>query len=59
MIGRAYRATVYKDTADNTYENESRHDIAYDDLTIRQGDNYSVRLAPGGGLAIRLAPARR
>lgn len=57
--GRAYRATVYKDTADNTYENESRHDIAYDDLTIRQGDNYSVRLAPGGGLAIRLAPARR
>lgn len=57
--GRTYRATVYKDTADNTYENESRHNIAYDNLTVKQGDTYNVRLAPGGGLAIRLEPSRR
>ncbi len=56
--GKTYTGTIYKDSATNTYEDESRHEIAYDTKTFRKGDTYSARLAPGGGLAIRLAPKR-
>lgn len=56
--GKRYEATIYKDTATNTYENESRHEIAYDTRQMRRGDSYGVRLAPGGGVAIRLTPRR-
>lgn len=56
--GQTYTATIYRDTAGNTSADESRHDIAYDTRTFRRGDSFAVRLAPGGGLAIRLAPDR-
>lgn len=56
--GKRYQATIYKDTATNTFENESRHEIAYDARQMRRGDSYTVRLAPGGGVAIRLTPRR-
>ena len=55
--GTAYTATIYKDGPTATYETEARHDIAYDTVTVRRGDRYPARLAPGGGLAIRLSPA--
>jgi len=55
--GQAYTARVWKDGPTATYETEARHDIAYDTLTIRRGDTYTVRLAPGGGLAMQLKPA--
>ena len=54
--GQAYTARVWKDGPTATYETEARHDIAYDTLTIRRGDTYTVRLAPGGGLAMQLKP---
>ena len=37
---------------------EARHRIAYETRKVRRGDSYAVDLAPGGGLAIRLAPGR-
>ena len=54
--GKAYTATIYKDGDGATYETEARHNIAYDRRTIRKGDRLSLRLAPGGGAAIRLTP---
>ena len=54
--GQAYTAKVWKDGPDATYETEARHQIAYDTLTVKQGDAYTVRLAPAGGLAVRMTP---
>ncbi|QQN75849.1 glycoside hydrolase family 97 protein [Croceicoccus sp. YJ47] len=54
--GRTYTAKVWKDGPNATYLTERRHDIAYDTVTVRKGDSYAVRLAPGGGLAMQLVP---
>ena len=54
--GKAYTAKVWKDGPDATYLTEKRHDIAYDTIMVRKGDSYTVRLAPGGGLAMQLQP---
>ncbi|ABC62728.1 glycoside hydrolase family 97 protein [Erythrobacter litoralis] len=54
--GQSYTARVWKDGPEATYLTEKRHDIAYDTLTVRKGDSYTVRLAPGGGLAMQLKP---
>ena len=56
--GKTYTATIYKDGEGATYLTEARHRIAYETRTFRKGDRYSAVLAPGGGLAIRLAPGR-
>lgn len=56
--GKSYTATIYKDGEGATYLTEARHRIAYETLTIRKGDRYALTLAPGGGAAMRLAPAR-
>lgn len=56
--GVTYRASVWKDGEGATYETEARHNIAYDDFEVRAGDEHTFRLAPGGGLAIRLQPVR-
>ena len=51
--GRTYQVKVWKDGPEATYLTEKRHDIAYDTLTVKKGDSYTVRLAPGGGLAMQ------
>ena len=56
--GKTYKVKVWKDGPDATYENESRHQIAYDDLTVRKGDSYTVRLAPAGGVAMQFKPGK-
>lgn len=56
--GKSYTATIYKDGEGATYLTEARHRIAYETRTIRKGDRYALTLAPGGGAAMRLAPAR-
>ena len=56
--GKTYVATIYKDGEGATYLTEARHRIAYETRKVRRGDSYAVDLAPGGGLAIRLAPGR-
>jgi len=56
--GVAYTATIYKDAPGITYLDESRHRIAYETRTIHRGDTIALWLAPGGGAAIRLHPAK-
>ena len=56
--GRRYTVKVWKDGPEATYETDARHQIAYDTLTVRKGDSYTVRLAPGGGLAMQMKPRR-
>ncbi|PDH69198.1 MAG: alpha-glucosidase [Sphingomonadaceae bacterium MED-G03] len=56
--GKAYSATIYKDGEGATYLTDARHRIAYETLTVRKGDSYTLWLAPGGGAAIRLTPQR-
>ena len=55
--GKDYTVKVWKDGPEATYLTDKRHDIAYETLTLRKGDSYTVRLAPGGGLAMQLKPA--
>lgn len=57
--GTSYRATIWMDGEGATYETEARHNIAYDTAVVKRGDTMPVRLAPGGGLAIRLEPAAK
>jgi alpha-glucosidase len=52
--GKSYKVKVWKDGPEATYLTEKRHDIAYETLTVTKGDSYTVRLAPGGGLAMQL-----
>lgn len=54
--GKRYRATVYRDGADADYRRDTRHSIAIDTRDVRAGDSLPVRMAPGGGFAIRLEP---
>ncbi len=56
--GKNYTATIYRDGEGATYENESRHKIIYETKTVKKGDMLSLWLAPGGGAAVRLAPAK-
>ncbi|MEW4448966.1 glycoside hydrolase family 97 protein [Qipengyuania sp. JC766] len=52
--GQTYAATIYKDGPEATYLTDKRHDIAYETLSVAKGDRYTVRLAPGGGMAMQL-----
>ena len=56
--GQTYKATIYKDGEGATYLTEARHRIAYETRTFRKGDTYTLRLAPGGGAAMRLAAGK-
>ncbi|MGH8187433.1 MAG: glycoside hydrolase family 97 C-terminal domain-containing protein, partial [Steroidobacteraceae bacterium] len=50
---RAYVAQIYRDGA-NAHWRTRQHAIAIERRTVRRGDKLSLRLAPGGGTAIRL-----
>lgn len=52
---RTYTATVYRDGADAHWLNDP-YDYRIETLTVTRGDVLSLRLAPGGGAAIRLTP---
>ncbi|RZV35314.1 MAG: glycoside hydrolase family 97 protein [Sphingomonadaceae bacterium] len=53
---QSYSVRVWKDGPEATYLTDKRHDIAYETLTVTKGDSYTVRLAPGGGLAMQFKP---
>ncbi len=55
---QSYTATIYRDGEGATYETEARHRIAIETRKIKKGDTMPVWLAPGGGLAIRLAAGK-
>lgn len=56
--GKAYTASIYRDGDAADYRTERRHDIVHEKTTVKKGDRLAVRMAPGGGFAIRLTPRR-
>ena len=56
--GKRYTAHIYRDgpTAEAGAKGK---DMAYETRSVARGDVIAVRMAPGGGFAIRLAAPRR
>jgi alpha-glucosidase len=55
---RAYVAEIYRDGAQADYRSERRFDLDIEQRTVRSTDRLTLKLAPGGGQAIRLTPLR-
>ena len=56
--GKTYTATLYRDGPDARYDAETRHSIVIETKKVKQGDTLPLWMASGGGLAIRLTPAK-
>ncbi len=56
--GKRYTAEVYRDGDDADYRTAKRHSIVIEKRTVTSADILILRLAPGGGQAIRFAPAK-
>jgi alpha-glucosidase len=54
--GRQYVAEIYRDGEQADYRNGHRFDLVTETKTVTAQDRLDVRLAPGGGLAIRIVP---
>ncbi len=50
---RRYEAQIYRDGDDADYRTEKRHSIVIEKRAVRATDTLTLRLAPGGGQAIR------
>lgn len=55
--GRTYRAEIYRDAESAHFEGPTRFDIAIERREVTAADSLDLRMAPGGGFAIRLTPA--
>jgi alpha-glucosidase len=56
--GKKYKAEIYRDGEDANYRTEKRHSIVIESKTLTSGDSVTMRMAPGGGFAIRLVPGK-
>jgi alpha-glucosidase len=56
--GKQYVAEIYRDGDAADYRNAHRFDLVIEKKTVTAGDTLQVRLAPGGGLAIRFSPQK-
>lgn len=56
--GKKYKAEIYRDGDDADYRTEKRHSIVIESKTLTNNDSLEMRIAPGGGFAIRLIPTR-
>ena len=54
--GKQYVAEIYRDGEQADYRNEHRFDLVTETKTVTAQDTLDVRLAPGGGLAVRIVP---
>jgi alpha-glucosidase len=52
--GKKYTAEIYRDGDGADYRTEKRHSIAIERRTLTSADSLNMRIAPGGGFAIRL-----
>ena len=50
---KAYTAQIYRDGLDAHYEGDGRFDIVIEKISVDSAQDLLVKLAPGGGLAIR------
>jgi alpha-glucosidase len=51
--GKRYKAEVYRDADDADYRTEKRHAIVIESRMVTSTDSMDMRIAPGGGFAIR------
>jgi alpha-glucosidase len=51
--GKTYEAQIYRDGDDADYRTEKRHSIVIEKRRVTAADSMALRLAPGGGAAIR------
>ena len=56
--GMRYKAEIYRDGDDADYRTDKRHSIAIESKVLTSADSLTLRIAPGGGFAIRLVPAK-
>lgn len=56
--GKSYTAEIYRDGEDADYRTEKRHSIAIEKRRLTSTDSLTMRIAPGGGFAIRLVEGR-
>lgn len=54
--GKTYVAEIYRDGDQADYRNEHRFDLVIEQRTVTSTDKITLRLAPGGGQAIRFIP---
>ena len=52
--GKRYRAEIYRDGDDADYRTDKRHSIVIETKVVTAKDRMTLRLAPGGGAAVRL-----
>jgi alpha-glucosidase len=56
--GKRYTAEIYRDGDDADYRTDTRHSVVIETRLVRRGDQMTLKLAPGGGQAIRFVPRR-
>ncbi|HEX5662687.1 MAG TPA: glycoside hydrolase family 97 protein [Xanthomonadaceae bacterium] len=56
--GRAYEAQIYRDAKDSSYQGEKRFRFEKETRQVTAKDTLTLRLAPGGGQAIRFVAPR-
>lgn len=56
--GKLYKAEIYRDGDDADYRTDKRHSIVIESKTVTSVDNMDMQMAPGGGFAIRIVPAK-
>ena len=56
--GKSYVAEIYRDGDDADYRTDKRHSIVIENKKLTSADTLTLRLAPGGGFAIRLVAAK-
>ena len=54
--GTSYRAEIYRDAATAHFEGPTRFDIVIEQRDLTATDRLDLRMAPGGGFAVRLVP---
>ncbi|MEH6435249.1 glycoside hydrolase family 97 protein [Massilia sp. DD77] len=57
--GKRYTAEIYRDGDGADYRTERRFDLVTETRTVTSGDTLQLKLAPGGGQAIRFSPQDR
>jgi len=56
--GKTYVAEIYRDGDDADYRTEKRFSLAIEKRNVTAADTLKLKLAPGGGQAIRLVPVK-
>jgi len=56
--GKRYTAEIYRDGDDADYRTDKRHSIVIEKRTVTSADKLTLKLAPGGGQAIRFVAGK-